>query len=327
MRHYSNEEYMEMYKFISFARNYYYCFEELASKGVLPGFHHLGLGAEGTIVGVFSALGNNTMYSPTVRTQPGFARKYGCKNYLCELLGKRTGFAGGLAGEAHFANIEEGSAPMSALLGASPCIATGVALTYKLNKEKKCVVIGMGDGTMNEGLVSEALNIAKAFSLPIVFYVENNGVALSTSPKYATGLDSLAQRASGFDIPAKTIDGIDPIVVRSTLEDAMEKAIEEGPQFIEIINNRWLGHFVGDPDICRDPDVVMNAKANLDPVKYYRNWILAKKLATKEELDAIDAEYDKQIHEDVEWALAQPNKTYEDVHRPVLAEEYTGGVK
>lgn len=322
MRHYTNEEYMEMYKFISFARNYYYCFEELASKGVLPGFHHLGLGAEGTIVGVFSAVGNHTVYSPTVRTQPGFARKFGTRAYLCELLCKKTGFAGGMSGEAHFSDLDKGAAPMSALLGASPSIATGIAMTYKLDKVDKCVVIGMGDGTMNEGLVSEALNITNAFKLPIVWYVENNGIALSTSPKYATGLDSLAERAKGFGLPSKTIDGTNPVLVRSTLEDAMDLAKQGQPQFIEIVNNRWLGHFVGDPDLCRDPDIVLEAKTNRDPVKCYRNFILAKKIATKEELDAIDDAYDKEIHEDVEWALAQPAKTYEDVTRPVYAEEY-----
>lgn len=211
---------------------------------------------------------------------------------------------------------------MSALLGASPSIATGIAMTYKLDKVDKCVVIGMGDGTMNEGLVSEALNITNAFKLPIVWYVENNGIALSTSPKYATGLDSLAERAKGFGLPSKTIDGTNPVLVRSTLEDAMDLAKQGQPQFIEIVNNRWLGHFVGDPDLCRDPDIVLEAKTNRDPVKCYRNFILAKKIATKEELDAIDDAYDKEIHEDVEWALAQPAKTYEDVTRPVYAEEY-----
>lgn len=327
MKHYTNEEYMEMYKHLSFARNYYYVFEELASKGVLPGFHHLGLGAEAACMGVYEAVGKNDWLVVPVRTQPAMALKFGVKEYLAELLGKKTGFGGGLAGEAHYTSISQKAGPLSALLGATPSMATGIAHAYKMDHVDGCVVIGCGDGTLNEGMISEALNFIAAWKLPVVWYVDNNGVALSTDPKESTGLESLADRARGFGIPTRTIDGTDILAVRSTLEELMEKAKKGEPQFVEIKTDRWLGHFVGDPDLCRDPDVVLTAKANRDPLKWYRNFILAKKLATAEELDAIDKQYDIDIHEAVDNALKEPGKTWEDIHRPVLAEEYQGGAK
>lgn len=327
MKHYTNEEYMKMYHDLSFARYYYYVFEELASRGVLPGFHHLGLGAEACCMGISEALGENDWLCIPVRTQPAMALKFGVKEYLAELLGKRTGFAGGLAGESHYTSLSKKTVPLSALLGATPSMATGIAHAYKMDNVDGCVVIGCGDGALNEGLISESLNFIAAWKLPVVWYVDNNDVALSTSVKYATGLDSLADRARGFGIPARTIDGTNILEVRSTMEELIEKAKKGEPQFVEIKTERWLGHFVGDPDLCRDPDVVVNARANKDPLKYYRNFLIAKKIATAAELDAIDKKYDEELHEAVDAALQEPNKTWEDIHRPVLAEEYKGGAK
>lgn len=319
---YTKIEYMDMYETLSFCRSYYLVFEEYALKGVLPGFHHLGLGQEGLMLGLAAEIGEEDWFTSTGRNHPILAKTFGVKEYLCELFCRRTGFAGGMSGEAHWVMAEKKRGPMSGLLGATPSMGAGIALGYKLDKKDGCVVISHGDGTLNEGMISEALNIVAAWKLPVVWVVENNGIAVSTTPKQANAIGDLSERGRGFGLPTSSYDGTDVLLVREVMREAMAKARNNEPSMIEFRTTRWLGHFVGDPDLCRDENVVLDARANRDPLIWYRNHLIAKKIAVAEDLDAIDKATDKEIRDAIEYAMSQPVKTKEDVFRPVNTEQY-----
>ncbi len=68
-----------------------------------------------------------------------------------------------------------------------------------------------GDGAVNIGSVLETLNLASAWKLPLCFFMENNGYAVSTTVAEATGEPRLSARALGFGITAWRVDGMDPL--------------------------------------------------------------------------------------------------------------------
>ena len=77
-----------------------------------------------------------------------------------------------------------------------------------------------GDGAVNIGSVLETLNLASAWQLPLCFFMENNGYAVSTTVAEATGEPRLSARALGFGITAWRVDGMDPLAVHLAMERA-----------------------------------------------------------------------------------------------------------
>lgn len=317
---YTKEEYLNIYDELSFARQYYLVFQEFGLKGILPGFHHLRLGDEALPVAIYKELKENDWMMPHLSYHPMTAKTVGVDRWLAELLAKPQGINGGMAGEAHFFDPENRIGPVSGLLGTSPSVATGIALNMKMNKVDGCIVCLMGDGTINEGPVSEALNISAAWKLPIVWVIDNNGIAESTPVEKAFAIQDLSERAKGFGLPGSSYDGTDVFLIREVLRNAMEKARNNEPQVVEFRTARWLGHFVGDPDVARDPNKVKEQRINKDPIKWNRDFLTGMDIATVEELDEIDAKNDKYMREKLEYVLSTPEKTKEQVLRPVFAE-------
>ena len=94
------------------------------------------------------------------------------------------------------------------IIGASAPHALGAAFSAKYKRTGGVAVAFGGDGASNQGAVFESMNFAKAYELPVVFVLEDNGYAESTHKSYTTAGDPVS-RASGFDIPATSVDGAD----------------------------------------------------------------------------------------------------------------------
>jgi TPP-dependent pyruvate/acetoin dehydrogenase alpha subunit len=317
---YSKEDYIKTYDALSFARHYFLAFEELGNKGVLPGFHHLRLGQEGMGAGIYMEIGENDWVMPELGYHPYTALTVGVDKWLLELLGKKGGLNNGFSGEAHWYCPEKRIGPWSGFVGSSAGYVVGLALAMKMDGVDGCVIGMSGDGNLNEGVVSESLNLSAIWKLPIVWVIDNNGIALSTSSKYANAIDDLADRGKGFGIPGSTYDATDIFLVREVMREAIAKARRGEPNCVEFRTNRWLGHFVGDPDLSRDPEAVAAARRDKDPLLHAKAFLTKGDIATAEELDAIDKKHEEDLKEKLLWALKQPDKTAEDVlNSPVFA--------
>jgi 2-oxoisovalerate dehydrogenase E1 component len=89
--------------------------------------------------------------------------------------------------------------------------------------------------------VLESLNLASAWRLPVCFFAENNGYAVSTTVEEATGDARLSARAGGFGIPAWRVDGMDPLAVHLVMERAAERMrAGDGPVFVEALVYRFF---------------------------------------------------------------------------------------
>lgn len=321
---YSKQEYLKTYEFMTYSRLFEEICEEYVMKGIAGGFHHLGTGDEAVGVGVFESLGPNDWIVPEHRSRPMLARYFGQHAFISEMLAKPNGFNGGMAGDTHYCVPAKKAGPYSALLGQSQAMGAGIALNYKLDKIDGCVVIGCGDGSLNEGVIAEALTMIAAWKLPVVWYVQNNSWGMSMPSKKINALSSLAKRGEGFGLASASYDGNDVFLVKAVMQEAMDKARKGEPQFIEFKTVRWAGHFVGDPQLYRDLAEVQDARMNTDCLKWCRNHLLNRKIATAEELDAIDEAQRKLLYDGFNAALAEPDKTAADILEPnkIFAEIY-----
>jgi pyruvate dehydrogenase E1 component alpha subunit len=120
-------------------------------------------------------------------------------------------------------------------------------MAFKLRKEPRCALAYIGDGGTSEGAFYEALNLAGARALPVVFVVVNNGWAISVPVCAQTAAQTLAQKAIAAGMPGVQIDGNDVFAVRAVVGDALEAARRgAGPCLIEALTYRLSDHTTAD---------------------------------------------------------------------------------
>lgn len=235
---------------------------ELASEGLVHGPAHSSIGQEGAAVGCMSALRADDQINGTHRAHHQFlakslnyARPQGydpvgtelpdsmqdvLKRTLAEIMGLTPGYGGGRGGSMHLRWADAGILGTNAIVGGGVPPATGMAWSRKRSGpnpetgELDVVVSFFGDGALHMGAVAESLNMAALYDLPILFFIENNQYAVSTSVPESTRETRLSSRGLAYGIPSFTCDGMDPLAVKI----ASDKAIKiiragEGPVILE----------------------------------------------------------------------------------------------
>ncbi len=269
-------------------------FEETAAdcftKGMLAGNIHLSIGEEAVAAGAIGAMEKNDYMTTTHRGHGHCLAKGGDVNkMMAEIFGKKTGYCKGKGGSMHIADVE-GLCHLGAngIVGAGIPIATGSALASKIRKDGHVTVCIFGDSASNQGTFHESINMAAAWKLPAVYLIENNGYGVSTAIERVTNTKDLSVRAKGYDIPGKTVDGNDPVVVYEAMKEALEYARSgKGPYILECKTYRHQGHYCGDPAKYRPDSYMVNAHKH-DCIKVMRAKLLANKTATEKELAAIE---------------------------------------
>jgi TPP-dependent pyruvate/acetoin dehydrogenase alpha subunit len=258
--------------------------------GHVPGFVHLYSGEEAIAVGVCMHLGAADYIGSTHRGH-GHSLAKGCDptRMMLEILGKAEGICAGKGGSMHIADLQRGMLGANAIVGGSPPLVIGAALTAKTLKSDRVAVAFTGDGGSNQGTIFEAMNMAVVLQLPAIFIIENNGYGEGTGADYAVGAKDAARRAAGFGMPAVNVDGKDFFAVYEAMADAVTRArAGGGPSFIEARCVRIHGHYCGDPQTYRSKEELTQAREVHDPIVRFRRRVLASGELTASELDSID---------------------------------------
>ncbi|MBT6170421.1 MAG: hypothetical protein HOH98_06705 [Flavobacteriaceae bacterium] len=160
-----------------------------------------------------------------------------------EIIGNKAGCSGGYGGSQHlffkdkfFSNgIQAGMSP----------VAAGYSFIQKESNVNNVSVIFIGDGTLGEGLLYETLNLTSLKNLPLLFVLENNGIAQSTSMKQSFS-GSLEDRIKGFGLNffKSNTESLDHLF--ETLKEAVDKTRKNSPSFIEVKTKRLMSHSKGD---------------------------------------------------------------------------------
>ncbi|RLK63993.1 pyruvate dehydrogenase (acetyl-transferring) E1 component subunit alpha [Atopobacter sp. AH10] len=200
--------------------------------------------------------------------------------------------------------------PPQIIIGAQYVQAAGVALGIKKNGRPNVVVTYTGDGGTSQGDFYEGINFAGAFHAPAIFFVQNNGWAISTPRSLQTAATTLAQKAVAAGIPGIQVDGMDPLAVYAVTKKAREFAVHgNGPVLIETLCYRYAQHTLSgdDPKIYR-PQEELEAWMAKDPIDRFRRFLTAKGLWSEEKEQEVIERTKEEVKVAIKAADAEPKQ-------------------
>jgi pyruvate dehydrogenase E1 component alpha subunit len=160
-----------------------------------------------------------------------------------ELFGKATGYCRGKGGSMHVSDLELGMLGANGIVAGSMPIAVGAAFANKYRGNDRVTVCFFGDGASNEGAFHEAANMAALYRLPVLFLCENNLYGEYTPQDRHQAIVDVADRASGYGMPGRVIDGMDVREVFAAAGEFIEAArAGEGPALLECKTYRYYDH-------------------------------------------------------------------------------------
>ncbi len=257
-------ELVRMHKHLHLVRAFEESVLDLDGAGLVHGPAHVSIGQDGGAVGAIAPLRDSDQVTGSHRGHHQFLAKAltyvdkagdteipaavetMLRRTLAEILGLADGYCKGRGGSMHLRWAEAGALGTNAIVGGGVPLATGVAWAKKRKATGEVVFTFLGDGAVNIGAVPEAMNLAALWDLPICFFIENNGYAVSTPVDGATRETRLSSRGLAYGIPSFKVDGMNPVAVRIAAEKALEiMRSGDGPVIIEAEVYRHYHHSGG----------------------------------------------------------------------------------
>ncbi|MDR6988824.1 pyruvate dehydrogenase E1 component alpha subunit [Paenarthrobacter nitroguajacolicus] len=246
-------------------------------QGIIPGYAP-ELGQEAAQVGSGYAVDRSRDFIfPTYR-EMGVARAMGLDMVGYMSTHKAT-WHGGM-----YNPLESRFAPIQAVVAGSVLHAVGWAHGQTLAGHHKgdmgVAMTYFGDGASSQGDVHEAMNFAAVMKAPVVFFIQNNGWAISVPTERQVAGGSVAARAAGYGIPSLQVDGNDVVAVFEATRSALAHCrAGNGPVVIEAMTYRRGPHSTAD-----DPGRYRTLEeerqdAGDDPLERFRQKLLAEGVA------------------------------------------------
>jgi 2-oxoisovalerate dehydrogenase E1 component len=274
----------------------------LFAEGKLFGTVHTCIGQELTGVAIARSLRPGDILFSNHRCHGHFlAHTRNVDGLIAEIMGKSSGVCGGRGGSQHLCDINHGFFSNGVQGGIVP-VAAGLAMSLKLRGADNIAVVFLGDGTLGEGTVYEAFNLASKWDLPLLIVLENNFYAQST-PQRQSLAGKIEARASAFDIPTFLSSTWEPERLLGAAAECVNIVRLEGkPAFLQIDTYRLMAHSKGDDD--RDADELASYWAR-DPLNVY---FTENPEADSSVLDGIRSQVDEAVAraEQVPYAEATP---------------------
>jgi len=286
---------------------------------------HLVIGQEATAVGACAALRRDDLIYSSHRTHGVYLAKGGDLNaMLAEMHCRANGCVGSRGGSMHIIDKSVGMAGTSAIVAGSVPMAVGAALAAKMQHRDHVVMVFFGEAATEEGALSESLNAATLWQLPIVFFCENNFYSVQSplAVRQPPQRD-LMRWAAGFGLISEQTDGTNVLAVLESTQRAVTRARGgDGPTFIEAPVYRFRAHGgSGDDSRTGYRDVAERETwqeqcpiESLLPILRECGWLDDESLAVMERelADEIEAAF--------AYALASPLPTEADLYRHVYAD-------
>lgn len=247
---------------------------ELFQAGIVKGTAHSYAGQEAIAAGVCFHLRKDD-YIGSYHRGHGHCIAKGARmdQMLAELMGKASGYCGGMGGSMHVADLDLNILGANGIVGATMPLGLGAALASKMRATDQVTIAFFGDGASNQGVFHEAMNLAAVWKLPMIFVCENNQWALNTSIHSTTSVERIATRATAYGVPGVTVDGNDAIAVHDVAGEAIARArAGNGPTLIEAMTWRHTQHSlrVNLPDPRTQAD--MDEWFARDPIGRFERW-------------------------------------------------------
>ncbi len=283
-------------------------FEEHAGRSYqrrkIKGFCHLYSGQEAVAVGSLEAAGDDDLICSHYRDHgQALAAGLSAKEVMAELFGKETGCAGGKGGSMHLYDVEKGFMGGWGIVGGQVGLGAGMAFALQYQEKEAVCMAYLGDGAVHQGVVHEALNMAKVWGLPLVVILEDNGYGMGTAVERVSSTTDLYKKADSHQVYSEEVDGQDVFAVYDAVKRARKRAIEEEePSFLHVRTYRYYGHSMTDPATYRSKDEVEEQRDLRDPIVRLRNWVVQEGIVDQEFIDGLDDLKNDEVKEALEFA-------------------------
>lgn len=224
------------------------CFEETVlenfPRGIFYGTTHTYLGQEANAVGVLTGLAETDIVFSNHRCHGHFLA-YGGDPFalFAELMGKPQGVCAGRGGSQH---LQWRNFYSNGVQGGIVPVATGMALAEKARGSGSIVVVFMGDGTLGEGVIYEALNLAGLWSLPVLYVLENNRIAQTTPIELAVA-GEIGARFQAFGLELEELNTSDVEEIAAAAGRSLVQVRQQSrPRALILHTARFGPHSKGD---------------------------------------------------------------------------------
>ncbi len=294
---------------------------EMYAAGKIGGFLHLYIGEEAVGVGAIDALeARDHIFSHYRDHGYALARGTDPRAVMAELFGKATGCSHGKGGSMHLCDPERNFYGGYAIVAGHLPMSVGMALATSYQGRDDVTLAIFGDGATDMGEFHESLNLASVWKLPVVFLCENNLYAMGTPMRETTAASSIAEKAAGYNMQTKVIDGQDVLEVYRECREAYQYARSgNGPVLIEAMTYRYRGHSAVDPQLYRSKEEVLERKTN-DPVKSFPRWLLEAEIVTQADLERMEQDAQDVVADSVQFAEDSPEPTIDDLYTDVYVD-------
>jgi 2-oxoisovalerate dehydrogenase E1 component len=275
-----------------------------------------GIGQEAIAVGSTMAMEPDEYILPMHRNLGVFtARSVPFARLLGQWQGKASGFTKGRDRSFHFGTQEFKILGMISHLGPQLALADGIALADVLAEHKRATLVFTGEGGTSEGDFHEALNIAAVWNLPVIVLVENNGYALSTPTNEQYKCSSLIDKAIGYGIEGRQIDGNNVLEVYHTIDEIADDIRQRPrPVLVECMTFRMRGHEEAS-GTKYVPQELFNEWQDKDPVTCFEKFLVEQEVFRPEWMAYLRSEFANQIDPVIEKVLNEA-----DIHPNIYTE-------
>ena len=301
------------------------CFEEkvseLLGRDLIKGASHVYVGEEAVAVGAVAAIREDDYIASTHRGHGHCLAKRGkLKKMMAELCGRATGYCKGRGGSMHIADVAKGNLGATGIVGSNIPVATGAALSMKMQKTDRVVLCFFGDGASNTGGFHESLNMASVWKLPVIYVCENNLYGMSVSVERASAVPDIATKATAYNMPGNIVDGMDVLKIKEAVAKAVKRAREgKGPTLVECKTYRYYGHSRGDPRLYRTRDEEKEWRKK-DPIENFKKKLLEEEVFTEERWRDLGKKIQQEVDEAAEYALSSAWPSAEELTQDVYIE-------
>lgn len=317
----TEDQVLEMYESMQLQRRFEERAAQMYQKGKFGGFLHLYIGQEAVSTGTVAALNDDDDLITAYRDHGhALARGVSADECMAELFGKATGMSKGKGGSMHYFKVEKHMWGGHGIVGGQIPLGAGLAMANKYNENGRIAVCFFGDGAIDQGSLNETFNMAQLWKLPVIFVVENNGYSMGTAVNRHSATD-LYKRACGYDMKSDVVNGMDVFTVYEKFKEVAADVRENNnPWFLEVRTYRYRGHSMSDPQNYRTKEEMEDFKS-FDPIERLKDYILKKKIAKQEDIDAIDERIEKTVLDSIDFADNSPFPDLEDLYKDVYVED------
>ncbi len=259
---------------------------------------------------------------------------------MLQLLAKSDDpFSGGRSYYSHPSSRDENKPKMihqSSATGMQTIPTTGVAQGIKYIQEFKLqnfdhnpvVVCSLGDNSVTEGEVSEALQFAALHQLPIIFLVQDNDWGISVTKEEARTCDAYDFVAGFVGLSRMRVDGTDFIESFEVMKKAVDFVRTERKPVVVCAKTVLIGHHTSGVrrEFYRDEQDLTKHRAK-DPGEILRRQLLEAGI-DQEQLNSITHKARQKAEEDFERAKnaedPKPETVMQHVFAPTPVTEETG---